>query len=529
MRTSAKPCCGPPTASLLRRLVSALAIRLHFITKGFTNAMRQSGILLHITSLPSPGGIGTLGKEAYAFVDFLHDAGMRIWQVLPVSPTGFGDSPYQSVSTYAGNPLMIDLPMLEKEAILPNGIAPLVSKTEDAVDYGMVYTYKMSVLRKAFAHAHSKLSGALARFQAEHPWVEDYALFSAVKEHFGMLSWMAWPDEAIRMRKKEAMAAYKEQLADLTAFYVFIQYLFFRQWMRLKSYANRKGVLIFGDMPIYVAEDSADVWTSPEVFLLDETRRPISVAGVPPDFFSRDGQRWGNPLYNWAYLAQTRYAWWIDRLSAAGMLYDIVRIDHFIGFANYYAIPASETTARNGVWKRGPGKPFLRAVKKQLPDLRIVAEDLGAVNKRVLDLMRYAGYPGMKILTFAFGGNPGSTHLPQNYEANSVVYTGTHDNSTARGWYEATSEAERAFARKMLHLKPEDDLPKALVRAALISVANTAVIPMQDILGLPDTARMNIPGTVGGNWLWRMRSGLLTDELSGKLRSLNILSGRATS
>lgn len=488
--------------------------------------MRQSGILLHITSLPSPGGIGTLGKEAYQFVDFLCQAGMNIWQVLPISPTGFGDSPYQSVSTFAGNPLLIDLPTLMEEGLMPQ---MELSESEDKgqVDYGDIVHSKTLLLKKAFAFSRDKVQKELAAFQRKQPWVKDYALFSAIKEHFDLISWMQWPDEDIRMRKKAALQRYSEMLKDKVEYYIYLQYLFFLQWNKLKKYANHKGVKLFGDMPIYTAEDSADVWKNPKVFQLDAHHRPVKVAGVPPDYFSSDGQRWGNPLYDWKYLKETGYKWWLKRLAAMGEIYDMVRVDHFIGFANYYAIPAKEDTARNGVWKLGPGKAFFRVVKKELPHLQIVAEDLGAVTDKVVSLLKFCGYPGMKVLSFAFSGNPADPHLPQNYHENAVVYTGTHDNTTVLGWLAGASEQEKHIAFKILGIAPQDNFAAAMVRAAMLSRADTCVLPMQDILELPDSARMNIPSTIGSlNWRWRMLPGQADDKLAGRLKGLNILAGR---
>ena len=488
--------------------------------------MRSSGILLHITSLPSEGGIGTLGKEAYKFVDFLHDSGMRIWQVLPISPTGFGDSPYQSVSTFAGNPLLIDLPMLVEEGLISDFSFPK-DKEPSSVDYGKVVEIKTQQLKEIYQKSKGKVTGELKTFVRSNSWVKNYALFSAVKEHFGKISLMQWPDEDIRMRKREAIKHYETLLEDSINYYVFIQYLFFKQWFALKKYANKKGISLFGDMPIYVAEDSADVWANPDVFQLDKERRPTHIAGVPPDYFSSDGQRWGNPLYDWTSLKKSGYKWWLKRLAAMGKIYDIVRVDHFIGFANYYSIPAKDKTAKNGKWKRGPGKSFFKEVLKQLPELKIVAEDLGAVNDAVKSLLSYCGYPGMKVLSFAFTGNPHDTHLPQNYEENYVVYTGTHDNSTSEGWYDSASKAQRELANKVLSRRKDQRFSEAMCENAMNSIADTCVLPMQDILGLPDTTRMNIPSTIGGlNWRWRLEKGQITEELSGKLKNLNILSGR---
>lgn len=488
--------------------------------------MRHSGILLHLTSLPSPGGIGTLGRAAYDFVDFLSASGMDIWQVLPISPTGFGDSPYQSVSAYAGNPLLIDLDQMQADGLMEKGEAMPAPARENGVDYATVVAAKTALLKKAFLYARPKVESELLRFREENFWAADYALFSAVKEYFGLISWMEWPDEKLRMRDEETLRRYEALLQNEIDYYIFIQWVFFKQWFALKKYANKKGVSIFGDMPIYTAEDSADVWTNPKVFQLDERHRPTRVAGVPPDYFSVDGQRWGNPLYDWAYLKSTGYEWWLKRLKVMGDIYDIVRVDHFIGFANYYAIDASEPTARRGVWEPGGGRDFFRAVKDRLPHLNVVAEDLGVVNQTVLDLMAFCGYPGMKILTFAFSGDPGNPNLPQNYPENCVVYTGTHDNSTVSGWIRGMPDHEKDFACKVLSCGREE-LGRAMARAAVLSRADTCILPMQDILGLDDSARMNIPSTIGGiNWQWRMLPGDASEELAGRLLTLNILAGR---
>ena len=395
--------------------------------------MRKSGVLLHITSLPSPGGIGTLGKAAYDFVDFVKVSGMNIWQVLPVGPTGYAESPYQSASTYAGNPLIIDLPQLEADGILPEGAyEPLPNAS--VIDFEAVKAQKSAMLKLAFEHARDKLSGEIDAFVAAHDWVQDYALFYAIKEHFNLVSWMEWPDQDIRLRKPEAVEKYAKLLKDRISYYVFEQYLFFRQWNALHDYARASGIDLMGDMPIYVAEDSADVWLNPDLFELDEDCKPIRIAGVPPDYFQADGQRWGNPLYRWDKHEATGYKWWIARLRAAGDLFDMVRIDHFIGFANYYAIPATEPTARNGKYEPGPDRKLFRRIRKELPQLRIVAEDLGVVSPKVKRLLKFCGYPGMKVMQFAYDSDDTTIDLPEHHTENCIVYTGTHDNNTTLGW-----------------------------------------------------------------------------------------------
>jgi 4-alpha-glucanotransferase len=489
--------------------------------------MRESGILLHITSLPSPEGIGTLGAEARTFADFLEKAGMRIWQVLPISPTGYAESPYQSFSTFAGNALLIDLRTLKKQGILTTDELLKHAGNQELVDYPALIAFKARMLALAFEQSGKALAGKVKRFREENAtWLEDYAFFMAIKRYFGNGSWQNWPDEDIRMRRPAAMSAYREKLKNEIDFEYFVQYLFFKQWFSLKRYVNERGISIFGDMPIYVAEDSADAWANPEIFQLDEQRRPTLIAGVPPDYFSADGQRWGNPLYDWAYLKKTRYAWWIGRLRAMSRIFDMTRVDHFIGFANFYSVPANEKTARNGIWLPGPGKPLFKEIKKELPDMRIIAEDLGAVTPMVKKLMLETGYPGMKVMNFAFSGDPHNEHLPKYHSRNSVVYTGTHDNNTLLGWWARCSIAERNTAILALGIRQDEDLTEAFLRATLTSAADTAILPMQDILRLGESARMNLPGTVGGNWLWRMKPGAAGKKLARQLRKLNEECGR---
>ena len=488
--------------------------------------MRQSGVLLHITSLPSRGGIGTLGQAAYDFIDFVKDSGMTIWQMLPIGPTGYAESPYQSTSTYAGNPLMIDFDLMASEGLLPaDSYEPLPSG--DQVDFEAVKAQKAELLRLAFRTSFESLADELAEFEAGHAWVRDYALFRAIKAHFGEISWMEWPDQDIRLRRPEAVAKYAEALKADVDYYIFEQYVFFDQWTRLHDYARMNGVKLMGDMPIYVAEDSSDVWLNPELFELDEDCKPIRIAGVPPDYFQADGQRWGNPLYAWKKHAETRYAWWIARLRALGELFDILRIDHFIGFANYYAIPASEATARNGKYELGPGRRLFTRIKKELPGLSIVAEDLGAVTPRVKKLLAWTGYPGMKIVQFAYGSDDTNQELPENHTENCIAYTGTHDNDTVLGWWANTDDAVRARARMKLGMPEDsDDVLPCILRATFESVADTVIIPMQDWLGLGNEARMNYPGTLGGNWLWRMAEAPDYGAIASRVRRLNRMSRR---
>ena len=463
--------------------------------------MRSSGILLHVTSLPTPGGIGTMGETAYRFVDFLKKAGMRIWQVLPVGPTGYGESPYQSGSNLAGNPLMIDMVMLEEQDLLPKGaFQPLPDSAY--VGFEAVRAQKEALLRQSFQYAYARVADEVKAYAEENDYLADYALFASLKAKFGGISWMQWPDDA-RLREESAMQAYREELKDEIAYHCYVQYLFDLQWAALRDYAHASKVKLFGDMPIYVAEDSADAWAHPENFQFNEDRRPVGVAGVPPDYFSQDGQLWGNPLYDWEGMKQDGYSWWLKRLSAMGKRFDMVRVDHFIGFANYYYVPAGAPNARTGEWIIGPGRDFFKKVKKELPDLQIIAEDLGAVNDRVRSLLRFCDYPGMKVLQFAMG--PGrNPHAPAQHTENAIVYTGTHDNDTTLGWWRNASEYEQKKARRLTRAKGEADIVQCMIKTAFASCCDTAIVPMQDVLGLGSEARMNTPGTVGGNWNWRM-------------------------
>ena len=489
--------------------------------------MRSSGVLMHISSLPSPGGIGTLGQEAYDFADFLQASGFRIWQVLPVGPTGYGESPYQSSSVFAGNPLLISCRSLREKGLLSyRDEEEFTPNDPEKVDYDRVRENKMMLLRRCFAESGEKLAGELDRFRSENPWVSDFALFSALKEHFGGIMFSAWPDKAIIRRKPEAVARYSELLKEEISFCVFCQYLFRTQWFSLKKYCGQHGILLFGDMPIYVAEDSADTWTHPEIFQLDRNRIPKRVAGVPPDYFSSVGQLWGNPLYRWRLLRRRGYDWWVSRMKNMADMFDLIRIDHFIGFANYYSVRHGMPDARKGKWVIGPGKDLFRTLKEKLPGIRIVAEDLGCVNDRVRDLLDWCGYPGMKVLTFGFDGDETNPHFPANYLPNTVAYTGTHDNDTVLGWAAGASEKALALAEKTLGFRRPEDAPDAFIRQLLLGPCDTVVIPMQDILHLGSAARMNYPGTIGGNWLWRMKPDALSLDLSVKYSLLNAQADR---
>lgn len=489
--------------------------------------MRRSGILMHISSLPGPGGIGSLGKEAYAFADFLKASGMAVWQVLPLGPTGYGESPYQSSSVFAGNPMLISCAALREAGLVAYDDGEEFTPDDpERVDYPAVRESKEKLLRRCFAQSEGKLQKELAAFRRENPWVEDFALFTALKARYGGVMWTKWPDREVRRRQPAALERCRRELDGEIRYHLFCQYLFFRQWFALKRYCNGLGIRLFGDMPIYVAEDSADTWTRPEVFQLDGEGVPKRVAGVPPDFFSADGQLWGNPLYRWLSLRLHGYGWWVERMAAMAKMYDIVRIDHFIGFANYYSVPQGAPNARTGKWIIGPGKSLFRTLEKKIPGLNIVAEDLGCVNDRVRRLLTAVGYPGMRVLSFGFGGGEDNPHLPANYVTNSVVYTGTHDNDTVRGWIDTADDAALAQARQLLGFDKPEDGPAAFVRAVLASRADTAMIPMQDVLGLGGWARMNRPGTIGNNWLWRMAPGAATPELAQRLRRENEATNR---
>ena len=489
--------------------------------------MRRSGILMHISSLPGPGGIGSLGKEAYAFADFLKASGMAVWQVLPLGPTGYGESPYQSSSVFAGNPMLISCVALREAGLVAYDDGEEFTPDDpERVDYPAVRESKEKLLRRCFSQSEGKLQKELAAFRRENPWVEDFALFTALKARYGGVMWTKWPDREVCRRQPAALERCRRELDGEIRYHLFCQYLFFRQWFALKRYCNGLGIRLFGDMPIYVAEDSADTWTHPEAFQLDGEGVPKRVAGVPPDFFSADGQLWGNPLYRWFSLRLHGYGWWVERMAAMAKMYDIVRIDHFIGFANYYSVPQGAPNARTGKWIIGPGKSLFRTLEKKIPGLNIVAEDLGCVNDRVRRLLTAVGYPGMRVLSFGFGGGADNPHLPANYVTNSVVYTGTHDNDTVRGWIGTADDAALAQARQLLGFDKPEDGPAAFVRAVLASRADTAMIPMQDVLGLGGWARMNRPGTIGNNWLWRMAPGAATPELAQRLRRENEATNR---
>ncbi len=491
---------------------------------------RASGVLLHPTSLPGPHGSGDLGREAYHFVDWLVLGGQRLWQLLPLAGIGPGNSPYMSNSAFAGNALLIDLHELRAEGWLEDDdVAPVAGLRAEQVDYAAVYPYRMARLAKAAASFAAAGSAAqrqdYARFlQEQASWIHDYALFMALCESLGWKDWCDWEPALVR-REPAALAAARAQHAERINFWQFCQWRFFGQWLKLKAYANGKGVQIIGDTPIFIAYLSAEVWANQHLFDLDEKGRPRVVAGVPPDFFSATGQRWGNPLYRWSAHAKDGYAWWVERVRRTFELVDIVRIDHFRGFAGYWEIPASEPTAIKGQWVPGPGEPLFKAIAKALGPVPIIAEDLGVITPDVDALRKKFGFPGMRILQFAFAGDASDRFLPHNHEPDTVVYVGTHDNDTVAGWWASATDHERHFARGYLNTDGHD-MPWTMIRAAMSSVADTAVHPMQDVLALPTECRMNYPGQESGWWGWRYQWSQVQPWHAERLAELCRLYGR---
>lgn len=470
--------------------------------------MRSSGVLLHISSLPSPYGIGTLGREAYAFVDFLHRAGQRYWQILPVGPTGYGDSPYQSFSSFAGNPYFIDPEMLRQDKLLTREeLAAADAAAADCrkVDYEKLYRLRPALLRLAYTRFLEKIPADFLDFcRRERDWLDTYALFMALKDDLGGAPFESWAD-GLKVRRRAALDCAARRLGREIGFYKFLQYTFTRQWDALRAYAHANGVYIIGDLPIYVSRDSADVWANPRDFLLDENLSPKLVAGCPPDAFSADGQLWGNPVYDWKYQRAHGYDFWCRRIARQAAFYDVLRIDHFRGFESFYAIPAESKTAAVGAWEKGPGMSLFHAVKKKVADLPIIAEDLGYITPEVAKLLADCGYPGMKVLEFAFDSREESNYLPHTYRTrNTVVYVGTHDNDTAEGWMHTAAPADVAYAKRYLNLTAAEGYAWGFIRAAASTVADTAIYTMQDLLSLGSEARMNTPSTADGNWTWRM-------------------------
>lgn len=492
--------------------------------------MRSSGMLLPIASLPSKYGIGSFSKSAFEFIDMLKKSNQKYWQILPIGPTGFGDSPYQSFSTFAGNPYFIDPDRLVEEGLLTTGECNGFDFGDDPryIDYNKIYQSRFQMLRKAYERSQIGSNKSFLSFrEANADWLADYALYMAIKDSYGGLSWTLW-NEDIKLRKVAALNIYRNKLQGEIEFYEFIQFYFTLQWNNIKSYANKNDIKIIGDLPIYVAFDSADTWSHPELFQLDAKQNPISVAGCPPDGFSATGQLWGNPLYRWEKHKNTNYDWWIQRITYSFHVFDVVRIDHFKGFDEYFSIPYGDTTAENGHWEKGPGFEFFQTVNQRLGKVDIIAEDLGYVTESTKELLKKTGYPGMKILEFAFDSREASDYLPHNYDKNCVVYTGTHDNDTILGWYHSINEDDLALTMNYLNKTPEDaeNMHWDFIRLAQQSVAKLCIIPVQDYLGFGTEARINIPSTVGDNWKWRLIENEMTEELLTKINNIVILYGR---
>jgi len=481
---------------------------------------RSSGILLHISSLPGKYGIGTLGKEALEFVDFLRKSGQKLWQIFPLGPTGFGDSPYQTFSAFAGNPLLIDFNILINDRLLDQrdlGTFPYFSDSK--IDFGKLINEKDRILRIAFNNF--SINVQYNNFNlVESDWLDDYALFMSLKKHFQGVSWSHW-DQDIKLREPNAIDYYKEKLLNEIKYHKFLQFIFFQQWDELHNYASKNNIKIVGDIPIFIGFDSADAWVNSEIFFFDKNGQPTKVAGVPPDGFSETGQLWGNPLYHWKKMEETGFEWWIKRFESSLKLTDILRIDHFIGFVNYWAVPYGEKTAENGRWEKAYGEKLFKQVQKKLGELPIISEDLGVLTQEVVNLRNKYGFPGMKVLQFAFYDGMEGGFLPHNFSENFVVYTGTHDNETTRGWFSNLPNNIREFVCNYLNFSgDESEIAEKLIETAWESIAVFAIAPMQDFLNLDNNARMNYPGIAGGNWQWRMKKNFLTDELADKIFKL---------
>jgi 4-alpha-glucanotransferase len=491
---------------------------------------RQAGILLHPTCLPGPDGIGDLGPAAYQWVDSIHSAGFTLWQVLPLGPTGYGDSPYQCFSAFAGNPFLISAALLLEDGLIHR--TDLSARPElpfDVIDYGRAIQWKNSLLQTAFDRFNKihppLLTDEFNEFQLKTKnWLDDFSLFMAIKENMGGKAWNEWPVE-LRNRDKSALDLFSKTHANEIHYHQFRQFLFFRQWDQLHTYVNNLGIKIIGDIPLFVSYDSTDVWAHPELFYIDVNGAPQFVAGVPPDYFSATGQLWGNPLYKWDQHKKLKYAWWIDRIRATLTLFDFIRLDHFRGFAGYWEVPAEMKTAELGRWAPGPGADFLTKVSDALGSLPIIAEDLGEITPDVIQLRDQFDLPGMKIFQFSFASDPDDKFLPHNYPENCVAYTGTHDNDTTIGWYQSAPEIERDFCRRYLACD-SSGIPWEMIRAVWQSVARIAIAPLQDFLSLDTRARMNYPGKPGGNWTWRMPSTGLTEELIARIHEINWLYNR---
>lgn len=493
---------------------------------------RSCGVLLPISALPSPYGIGTLGKAAYDFVDFLTEAGQSWWQLLPVGPTSYGDSPYQSFSTYAGNPYFVDLDLLVRDGLLKKEEIEARDWGRDPsrVDYAAIYRSRFQLLQIAVDRGWERDADKVKAFSEKNAgWLPDYALFMALKRHFDMRAWTQWEDEDIRLRRPAAVERYQRELSEDIRLFTYIQYLFFRQWEALRTYAHKKGIGMIGDLPIYVAMDSADVWAEPDSFQLDERNIPKEVAGVPPDYFSEDGQLWGNPLYNWDAMKADGYGWWIRRVDGASRLYDILRIDHFRGLESYWAVPYGEPTAKNGRWIKGPGMNLVGVLKGWFSSLQFIAEDLGYLTPEVRQFLQDSGFPGMKVLEFAFDSREPSDYLPHTYTPNCVCYVGTHDNAPVMAWKDEADPDDVALAVRYLGLNQEEGFHWGMIRGGQSSVADLFIAQMQDYLGLGADSRMNTPGLLGGNWQWRLMPEQLDAMLAKRMAEIAWIYGRSPS
>ena len=488
--------------------------------------IRESGIIMHITSIPSKYGIGTFGKEAFEFVDFLKESNQRCWQVLPLGPTTYGDSPYQSYSSYAGNPYFIDFDILNELGLLEKSDYENIDfgGNDEEVNYELIYKKKIPILRKAFIKAKEYNWNYDTFVEENSKWLKDYALFMALKEEFEGKPWTKWNDD-IKMRNNEAIHYYEEKLSDEIEFQYFLQFNFFKQYEKLKNYANENNIKIIGDLPIYVAPDSCDIWVDYKYFIINEKHEPIKVGGCPPDEFTADGQFWGNPIYDWQELKNDEFQWWVDRLRINMKLFDKIRIDHFRGFESYWEIPSHHENAVNGKWIKGPGNLFFDKIKNEIPDIDVIAEDLGFITNEVKALRRYTGYPGMKILQFGFSLEGDSEYLPHNVERNSVMYTGTHDNDTINSWLESLDEETFKYVKDYLKLTEEEGYEWGMIRGAWSSVSTLAIAQMQDFLCLGNDSRMNTPGTLG-NWKWRVKKDMLSQKLAERIKNITKLYGR---
>ena len=491
--------------------------------------MRESGILLPVSALPSKHGIGKLGQAAFDFVDFLRGAGCHYWQVLPLTQTSYGDSPYQSPSCFAGNPYLIDFDLLAERGWLRPSDYDGLQWDSDAktIDYALLYQNVTPVLRIAYRNFTKRIPADFRKFcTAQKAWLNDYAVFMAIKETNGGKAWYEW-DAPLALCEKDAVKRVKLELSQEIEFYRFVQYCFFMQWDAVKKYANEKGIRIIGDIPIYAAYDSAEVWAQPKLFRLDSDKKPVAVAGCPPDAFAVTGQLWGNPLWNWDDMAKNNYAWWLDRIAFTLKLYDVVRIDHFRGFERYYAIPYGAETAENGKWIKGPDYALWKAAKEKFGEMNVIAEDLGNITPAVIRLLKRTGFPGMKVLQFGFDSDAENPYLPHNFATdNCICYTGTHDNHTLRGWVKSNSVSTNAYAMRYLGVKKTKKLPKAMLRAAWATIARIAVAPMQDFLNAPPSDRINTPSTLGGNWIYRTQPSDYSAKLCKKIYELNETYGR---